>query len=139
MGCKMSDPLELGNLSIDQERFEVRVADKTANLTLVEFELLCQLASHEGKVVTRRELLLTVWNESDPQRDRKLTVHLSRLRKKIRESWPWRIETVTKRGYVLTQVAAPTNKQSTQLERRSCTAGARTEILHFPRKGGRNG
>lgn len=139
MGCKMSDPLELGNLSIDQERFEVRVADKTANLTFVEFELLQQLVSHAGKVVTRRQLLLMVWNETNPERDRKLTVHLSRLRKKIRESWPWRIETVTKRGYVLTQVAAPTNKQSTQLERRSSTAGARTEILHFPRKGGRNG
>ena len=139
MGCKMSDPLELGNLSIDQERFEVRVADEKTDLTFVEFELLQQLVSHAGKVVTRRELLLTVWNESNPQRDRKLTVHLSRLRKKIRESWPWRIETVTKRGYVLTEVPEPTNRQSTQLERRPSSAGARTEILHFPRKGGRNG
>ena len=139
MGCKMSDPIQLGNLSIDQERFEVRVADEKADLTFVEFELLQQLASHAGKVVTRRELLLTVWNESNPERDRKLTVHLSRLRKKIRESWPWRIETVTKRGYVLTQVSEPTNRQSTQLGRQSASADTRTEILHFPREGGRNG
>ena len=139
MGCKMSDPIELGNLSIDQERFEVRVADKSADLTFVEFELLQQLVVHAGKVVARRDLLLTVWNESNPERDRKLTVHLSRLRKKIRESWPWRIETVTKRGYVLTPASEPINSQSTQLERRPSSVGARTEILHFPRKGGRNG
>ena len=135
----MSDPIQLGNLSIDQERFEVRVADENTDLTFVEFELLQQLASHAGKVVTRKELLLTVWNESNPERDRKLTVHLSRLRKKIRESWPWRIETVTKRGYVLTRIPEPTKKQSTQLGQQLSSDDTRTEILHFPRKGGRNG
>ncbi|MFQ5472553.1 MAG: winged helix-turn-helix domain-containing protein [Dehalococcoidia bacterium] len=98
----MSNPIDLGNVSIDRDRFEVWVAGERADLTFVEFELLYQLASNVGKVVTRQDLLLAVWSESDQARDRKLTVHVSRLRKKIGRSRPWRIETVTKRGYVLT-------------------------------------
>ena len=102
MGCKMSNPIDLGNVSIDRDRFEVWVAGEKADLTFVEFELFYQLASNAGKVLTRQDLLRAVWSERDQARDRKLTVHVSRLRKKISGSRPWRIETVTKRGYLLT-------------------------------------
>lgn len=100
----MPDPINLGNVSIDRDRYEVRVAGRQADLTFVEFELLHALAKNAGKVMTRRALLQAVWSERNPDGDRKLTVHVSRLRKKIGESWPWRIETVTKRGYVLANV-----------------------------------
>jgi two-component system alkaline phosphatase synthesis response regulator PhoP len=91
----------LGNVLIDRDRFEVWVAGRQVDLTFVEFELLCELAKNAGKVMTRQRLLQTVWSEQNPEGDRKLTVHVSRLRKKLGDSWPWRIETVTKRGYVL--------------------------------------
>jgi DNA-binding winged helix-turn-helix (wHTH) protein len=42
-----------------------------------------------------------VWNEPSQGQDRKLTVHMSRLRKKMGGSQPWHIETITKRGYAL--------------------------------------
>lgn len=101
----MPDPIDLGNVSIDRDRFEVWVAGRQADLTFVEFELLYELAKNAGKVMTRQRLLQSVWSESKPDGDRKLTVHVSRLRKKIGDSWPWRIETVTKRGYVLADMA----------------------------------
>jgi two-component system alkaline phosphatase synthesis response regulator PhoP len=97
----MPDPIDLGNVLIDRDRFEVWVAGRQVDLTFVEFELLCELAKNAGKVMTRQRLLQTVWSEQNPDGDRKLTVHVSRLRKKLGDSWPWRIETVTKRGYVL--------------------------------------
>jgi DNA-binding winged helix-turn-helix (wHTH) protein len=43
----------------------------------------------------------SVWSEQPSREDRKLTVHMSRLRNKIRGSSPWQVETITKRGYVL--------------------------------------
>lgn len=99
----MTSVTTLGNLTIDRERFDVWIADRRIELTFVEFELLYQLARHTERVMPRARLIQAVWNELASGEDQKLTVHMSRLRKKLRGSHPWRIETVTKRGYVLTE------------------------------------
>ena len=104
----MSSRIALGNMTIDRDRFEVWIGDGRIELTFVEFELLYTLARDAGKVIPRSRLLLAVWNERSTGEDRKLTVHMSRLRKKLRGSNLWRIETVTKRGYALTPVPGPT-------------------------------
>lgn len=91
--------ITLGNVTIDRDRFEVWVDVRRVDLTFVEFELLYHLARNSGKVLARSRLMHAVWNEPSRGHDRKLTVHMSRLRKKMRGSEPWRIETVTKRGY----------------------------------------
>jgi len=101
--------ITLGNLTIDRERFDVWIADRRIELTFVEFELLYQLARHTERVMPRSRLIQAVWNEPSSGEDQKLTVHMSRLRKKLRGSDPWRIETVTKRGYAL--VSVPTGHQ----------------------------
>ena len=93
--------MTLGNVTIDRDRFEVWVDVRRVDLTFVEFELLYNLARNPGKVLARSRLMHAVWNEPSRGHDRKLTVHMSRLRKKMRGSEPWRIETVTKRGYAL--------------------------------------
>jgi DNA-binding response OmpR family regulator len=92
---------ELGNMTIDRERFEVIVGGDRVNATFVEFDLLDELAKNAGKVLSRTHLLHAVWGDEPDNGDRKLTVHISRLRKKLRGSHPWRIETVAKRGYAL--------------------------------------
>jgi len=102
-----SSRISLGNVTIDRDRFEVWVGGGRTELTFVEFELLFVLARNAGKVVPRSRLLLAVWNERSTGQDRKLTVHMSRLRKKLRGRDCWRIETVTRRGYALTPVPEP--------------------------------
>lgn len=134
----MSSRIVLGNVIIDRDRFEVWVGDERIELTFVEFELLCMLARKAGKVIPRSRLLFAVWNERSAGEDKKLTVHMSRLRKKLRGSNHWRIETVTKRGYALTLVPEPTTGRALG------SGGGRlqqmpAEIQRFPRKGGRNG
>ena len=104
----MSSRIALGNVIIDRDLFEVWVGDERIELTFVEFELLSALARNAGKVIPRSQLLLAVWNERSAGEDNKLTVHISRLRKKLRGSNHWRIETITKRGYALTPVPQPT-------------------------------
>jgi DNA-binding response OmpR family regulator len=93
--------ITLGNVTIDRDRFEVWVDVRRVDLTFVEFELLFTLAKNAGKVLARSRLMQAVWNEPSRGQDRKLTVHMSRLRKKMRGSRPWHIETITKRGYAL--------------------------------------
>jgi DNA-binding response OmpR family regulator len=91
--------ITLGNVTIDRDRFEVWVDVRRVDLTFSEFELLYTLAKNAGKVLSRSKLMELVWNEPSRGQDRKLTVHMSRLRKKMSGSSPWRIETITKRGY----------------------------------------
>jgi two-component system alkaline phosphatase synthesis response regulator PhoP len=102
----MATRVELGNLVIDKDRFEAAIDGRRVNLTFVEFDLLGELARSAGKVLSRPQLLKAVWGEDSTDGDRKLTVHMSRLRKKLRGSRPWQIETITKRGYALTDVEA---------------------------------
>lgn len=93
--------ISLGNLAISRDRFDVTVSGRTIELTYVEFELLFALARNAGKVISRSRLIQAVWHEAETDDDRKLTVHMSRLRKKLSGSDPWQIETYTKRGYAL--------------------------------------
>jgi DNA-binding response OmpR family regulator len=94
--------ITLGNLIIDRGRVAVWVGGGLVDLTYVEFELLHILARNAGQVISRQRLMRSVWNESPPPGgDRKLTVHMSRLRTKLQGSYPWRIETYTRRGYGL--------------------------------------
>jgi DNA-binding response OmpR family regulator len=93
--------ITLGNVTIDRDRFEVWIDARRVDLTFSEFELLYTLAKNAGKVLSRSKLMELVWNEPSRGQDRKLTVHMSRLRKKMHGSRPWRIETITKRGYAL--------------------------------------
>lgn len=93
--------ITLGNLTIDRSRVGVWIEGRPIELTYVEFELLYELARNAGQVLSRQKLMRAVWREPASSGDRKLTVHLSRLRTKMSESDPWRIETYTRRGYGL--------------------------------------
>jgi len=93
--------MTLGNVTIDRDRFEVWVGERRVSLTFVEFEILDELARNAGRVLSRPQLVTAIWGGSSDGGDRRLTVHISRLRKKMEGSAPWRLRTVTKRGYAL--------------------------------------
>lgn len=91
----------LGNLELDQDRFDVRVDGRSVDLSYIQFELLYALASKADRLVNHEQLLEKIWGDTSREDSRKLRVHISRLRKKIAGSRPWRIKTITKRGYAL--------------------------------------
>jgi two-component system KDP operon response regulator KdpE len=93
--------IELDRLVIDRDAFEVRIGGQRIRLTYIEFGLLCTLAVQAGKVVSHETLIEAVWGTTDNGRLRRLRVHISRLRQKLVGIDPWRIITVTKRGYAL--------------------------------------
>jgi DNA-binding response OmpR family regulator len=70
-------------LQVDLGRRTVEVRGQPAQLTYVEFELLRTLASHPGRVYSRRMLLESLWGAADYREPRTIDVHIRHLREKI--------------------------------------------------------
>ncbi|MFC3502819.1 response regulator transcription factor [Micromonospora krabiensis] len=71
-----------GDLEISPEAGEVRRAGRPVPVTRTEFRLLCELAEHAGKVLSRQQLLQRVWGY-DTGDERLVDVHVGRVRQKI--------------------------------------------------------
>ncbi|PZF94741.1 response regulator transcription factor [Micromonospora deserti] len=73
-----------GELEISPDAGEVRRAGRTVPVTRTEFRLLCELAEHAGRVLSRQQLLQRVWGY-DTGDERLVDVHVGRLRQKIED------------------------------------------------------
>lgn len=93
-------PLQLGNLTIDAARREVRVVSQLLDLRTQEFDLLLALAEHRGLVLSREQILQKAWGFDFYGQTRTVDVHVAHLRKKLENS-SVKIETVTGVGYKL--------------------------------------
>jgi DNA-binding response OmpR family regulator len=88
-------------LTIDLARRSVEVRGERVQLTYVEFELLRTLASHPGRVYSRRMLLEALWGASAYREPRTIDVHVRHLREKLERdpAEPQYILTVRGVGY----------------------------------------
>lgn len=68
---------------IDPAGHRVFVYDKEVGLTAKEFELLTVLARHEGRVVSREQLMRDVWDTPWYGSTKTLDMHISVLRRKL--------------------------------------------------------
>ena len=91
--------LRVGDLVIDLERYEVRLAGMRIVLTYKEYQLLVVLASNPGKVFTRTSLLSQVWGYDYFGGTRTVDVHVRRLRSKLEDVSHSFIETIWNVGY----------------------------------------
>ncbi|GAA2526340.1 response regulator transcription factor [Pilimelia columellifera subsp. columellifera] len=91
-----------GDLSIRPLAGEVLRAGQAIPLTRTEFRLLCELAEHQGLVLSRQQLLHRVWDYEHGD-ERLVDVHIGRLRQKIEPdpSSPSLLVTVRGLGYRL--------------------------------------
>jgi DNA-binding response OmpR family regulator len=86
-----------GTLELDMVRRQVRFDDQVAELSDREFSLLRCLATANGAVVTRQQLLADVWGYDFDPGTNVVDVCVRRLRKKLGPASP--IETVRNVGY----------------------------------------
>ncbi len=95
--------IELGPITIDLLRHEVKKNGRPVRLTPKEFELLVALARRANRTVSSRRLLWDVWGYDENIRTRTLDVHVGRLRKKLEDDpqEPKLIVTVPSVGYRL--------------------------------------
>ena len=95
---KETKKIKIGDLSIDFDKFEVRVKDEVIDLTLREFEVLKYLANQPGQVVTREVLLEKVWGYEYYGDIRTVDVTVRRIREKIEKDTSAPKILITKRG-----------------------------------------
>jgi two-component system KDP operon response regulator KdpE len=79
-------PLVVGGLCVDVAARVATLDGLELDLARKEFDLLAHLASQPGKVVTKRELLASIWDMPYGGADKTVDVHLSWLRRKLGET-----------------------------------------------------
>lgn len=95
--------LRFGLLTIDPRSRDVRLAQESIQLSTADFDLLWELASHAGEIMSREQLFKLLRGVEYDGQDRSVDVAISRLRRKLGDhaSEPTRIKTVRHRGYLL--------------------------------------
>jgi DNA-binding response OmpR family regulator len=91
-----------GHVSVNITEGKVRKDGNDVFLTALEYRLLLTLINHEGRIITRNQLLESIWDVSgDFVNDNTLTVYIKRLREKIEDDPqnPVIIKTVRGMGY----------------------------------------
>lgn len=84
-------------LEIDGASREVRLRGRRIDVTAKEFDLLYVLAANPARVLSRKELMRTIWESDRVESSRTLDTHVSSLRAKL-GSTKW-IVTVRGIGY----------------------------------------
>lgn len=96
---------EWHGLRIDRRTRSVTVDEGPVTLTPKEFDLIAELASDPGAVMTRERLINQIWDENFWGSTKTLDVHVASLRKKIGAD---RIETIRGVGFRLSGETEPT-------------------------------
>jgi two-component system KDP operon response regulator KdpE len=100
-----------GYLTMNVPRRQVKAGDNEVRLTPTEFELLRQLMTYAGKVLTHRSLLRAVWGPEYGEEADYLRVYIRQLRRKVEmePSRPRYILTEPGIGYVFRSQAEERN------------------------------
>jgi DNA-binding response OmpR family regulator len=95
------DTFAFNGKNVDFDAQELHVRGKKYPLTLMEANLLRYLIQHEGKAVSRKNMLEDVWNLHEDTDTRAIDHFIARLRKYIeaKPSHPKHLQTVRSVGY----------------------------------------
>ncbi|WP_308116461.1 response regulator transcription factor [Microbacterium sp. EST19A] len=97
-----SDPrLQVGDLTLDEETYEVERAGEPIKLTAKEFELLRYLMQNPRRVLSRAQILDHVWSYDFGGTSSVVEIYISYLRKKIDTVGEPLIHTVRGVGYTI--------------------------------------
>lgn len=95
--------LSYRDIEIDTGNFSAKCAGRMIELSRHEFDLLRLLVKNSGRTCTKSMIYDQVWDDENSADDNTLNVHISKLRKKLKECRPDAeyIETVWGVGYRL--------------------------------------
>lgn len=96
--CHLEGLLRCGDISLNQDTFEVKKGGSPIALTKTEFELLRLFMNNQRITLTREQLLDRVWGMDFEGDIRTVDTNIRRLRKKIGEAY---IQTRIGIGYVM--------------------------------------
>ncbi|MCC2686860.1 MAG: DNA-binding response regulator [Paenibacillaceae bacterium] len=78
-----SQIVQVGDVTVDRQSFEVKVGGERLTLPLKEFELLYKLAAYAGQIFTRTQLIEQIWGVDYEGDERTVDVHIKRLRERL--------------------------------------------------------
>lgn len=97
-----SQELTYKNLIFDTQKGTIKKDNIELILTKNEMIIFSYLLTHQNKIVTRDELMTTLWDNTEFVNDNALTVNISRLRSKLKEvGLEDAIDTRKGQGYIL--------------------------------------
>jgi len=97
-GGGRSSVLALGGVTIDTAAGKAYINNELLELTALEYRLLLTFASNKGQMLTRSQILESIWDSSGNfVEDNTLTVYIKRIREKL--GGAVNIETVRGLGY----------------------------------------
>jgi len=99
--------ITVADITLDEELHSVTLAGNEVELTATEFKLLKLLMQRKGRVQSRENLLVNVWNYDTDTETRTIDTHIRRLREKLLERSSL-IETVRGVGY---RINEPDNRE----------------------------
>ena len=109
--------LTIGDLTIDVDRHTARRGRRDIALTAKEFALLLHLARNAGRVVSRAELMLHVWDDTRNTYSNIIDVYASRLRRKIDEGEKVALFTTVRGSGFMLDAPAPSKSRTAGAER----------------------
>ncbi len=93
-----SNVIVAGDIEIDKENRIVRIGKKIIELTTKEFDLLFFLVSNRGRIFTKKQIYMNVWENEYLFDDGNIMSFISKLRKKIEPNPDEPIYILTVRG-----------------------------------------
>lgn len=96
-GRVMESIIQVGNVKINRNDYEVIINDKTILFPLKEFELLVMLATRANKVTPRALLIEQAWGVEEQGYEMTLNTHMNRIRERLKK-YQASIEIQTIRG-----------------------------------------
>ncbi|MDR3265934.1 MAG: response regulator transcription factor [Synergistaceae bacterium] len=114
--ASVHDVIRLADLELYRGSRSVRVAGRDVSLTSVEFGLLELLLSSAGKKISPEQLSMDVLNRGYSAFDRSLSVHISRLRRKLGPypNGSERIKTLRSEGFMYVYLENNLNMEELQ-------------------------
>ena len=110
-GVSAPGPLRSGDLVLDEERWTVHRAGTPVDLSPTEFRLLACLMRHQGTVLSKTQLLRTVWGWGYTGQSQVVETYVSYLRRKLGRLGPPLIHTCRGAGYVLCNPDLPRERE----------------------------
>lgn len=86
LGPGQEDCYQFGDVFLDFKKLEATKAGRPLDLTPREFKILKYFSEHRGELVTRDQLLDSVWGYDNNSLTRTVDIHIGKLRRKIEDN-----------------------------------------------------
>lgn len=81
----ITEDFNVGGLTLNSDSMRLKFEENIVELSKNEYKLLKLFISNNGKVITREELLETLWDDTAFIDDNTLTVNITRVKKKLKD------------------------------------------------------